>query len=249
MNKLEGKVAVITGGSSGIGLATAKRFVTDGAYVFITGRRQTELDVAVRDIGKNVTGVQGDVSNLADLDRLYAMVKQQKGHIDILFANAGLGEFAKLGEISETHFDKTFGVNVKGLLFTVQKAIPLFQHGGSIILNSSVAASKGVEGFSVYSATKAAVRSFARTWTVDLRRHKIRVNAISPGLIDSQALSNLMKNEEHSEQLKKNLASTVPLRRMGTADEVAKVVSFLASDDSSYVTGIELFVDGGEAQI
>lgn len=249
MNKLEGKVAVITGGSSGIGLATAKRFVTDGAYVFITGRRQTELDVAVRDIGKNVTGVQGDVSNLADLDRMYAMVKQQKGRIDILFANAGIGEFATLGEISEAHFDKTFGVNVKGLLFTVQKAIPLFQHGGSIILNSSVAASKGVEGFSVYSATKAAVRSFARTWTVDLRHHKIRVNAISPGLIDTQALSNLMQKEEQSEQLKKNLASTVPLRRMGTADEVAKVASFLASDDSSYVTGIELFVDGGEAQI
>jgi NAD(P)-dependent dehydrogenase (short-subunit alcohol dehydrogenase family) len=249
MNKLEGKIAVITGGSSGIGLATAKRFVTDGAYVFITGRRQTELDVAVRDIGKNVTGVQGDVSNLADLDRMYAIVKQQKGHIDILFANAGLGEFATLDEISEAHFDKTFGVNVKGLLFTVQKAIPLFQHGGSIILNSSVAASKGVEGFSVYSATKAAVRSFARTWTVDLRHHKIRVNAISPGLIDTQALSNLMQKEEQSEQLKKNLASTVPLRRMGTADEVAKVASFLASDDSSYVTGIELFVDGGEGQI
>jgi NAD(P)-dependent dehydrogenase (short-subunit alcohol dehydrogenase family) len=249
MNKLEGKIAVITGGSSGIGLATAKRFVTEGAYVFITGRRQTELKVAVRDIGKNVTDVQGDVSNLADLDRLYSIVKQQKGHIDILFANAGLGEFATLEKISEAHFDKTFDVNVKGLLFTVQKAVPLFRDGGSIILNSSIAASKGVEGFSVYSASKAAVRSFARTWTVDLIHHKIRVNAISPGPIDTPAFSDLMKNEEHSRQLKKDLVSNVPLRRMGTPDEVAKVATFLASDESSYVTGIELFVDGGAAQI
>ncbi len=249
MNKLEGKIAVITGGSSGIGLATAKRFVTEGAYVFITGRRQTELKVGVRDIGKNVTDVQGDVSNLADLDRLYSIVKQQKGHIDILFANAGLGEFATLEKISEAHFDKTFDVNVKGLLFTVQKAVPLFRDGGSIILNSSIAASKGVEGFSVYSASKAAVRSFARTWTVDLRHHNIRVNAISPGPIDTPAFSDLMQNEEHSRQLKKDLVSNVPLRRMGTPDEVAKVATFLASDESSYVTGIELFVDGGAAQI
>ena len=250
MNKLEGKIAVITGGNSGIGLATAKRFVTDGAYVFITGRRQHELDTAVSEIGKNVMGIQGDVSNLVDLDRLYSIVKQEKGHIDILFANAGIGEFARLGQISEEHFDKTFGVNVKGLLFTVQKAIPLFKDdGGSIILNSSIAASKGVEGFSVYSASKAAVRSFARTWTVDLRRRKIRVNVVSPGQIDTKALSDLMQNEEHSRQLKKDLVSTVPLRRMGTPDEVAKIVSFLASDESSYVTGIELFVDGGAAQI
>ena len=249
MNKLEGKIAVITGGSSGIGLATAKRFVTEGAYVFVTGRRQTELKVAVRDIGKNVTDVQGDVSNLADLDRLYSIVKQQKGHIDILFANAGLGEFSTLEKISEAHFDKTFDVNVKGLLFTVQKAVPLFKDGGSIILNSSIAASKGVEGFSVYSASKAAVRSFARTWTVDLRYHNIRVNAISPGPIDTPAFSDLMQNEEHSRQLKKDLVSNVPLRRMGTPDEVAKVATFLASDQSSYVTGIELFVDGGAAQI
>jgi NAD(P)-dependent dehydrogenase (short-subunit alcohol dehydrogenase family) len=249
MNKLEGKIAVITGGSSGIGLATAKRFVTEGAYVFVTGRRQTELKVAVRDIGKNVTDVQGDVSNLADLDRLYSIVKQQKGHIDILFANAGLGEFSTLEKISEAHFDKTFDVNVKGLLFTVQKAVPLFKDGGSIILNSSIAASKGVEGFSVYSASKAAVRSFARTWTVDLRHHNIRVNAISPGPIDTPAFSDLMQNEEHSRQLKKDLVSNVPLRRMGTPDEVAKVATFLASDESSYVTGIELFVDGGAAQI
>jgi NAD(P)-dependent dehydrogenase (short-subunit alcohol dehydrogenase family) len=249
MNKLEGKVAVITGGSSGIGLATAKRFVAEGAYVFITGRRQSELNVAVRDIGKNVTDVHGDVSNLEDLDRLYSVVKQQKGRIDILFANAGLGEFARLAEISEAHFDQTFGVNVKGLLFTVQKAVPLFKDGGSIILNSSIAASKGVEGFSVYSASKAAVRSFARTLTVDLRYRKIRVNAISPGPIDTPSLSDLMQNEEQSRQLKKELVSTVPLRRMGTPDEIANGVTFLASDESSYITGIELFIDGGAAQI
>ena len=249
MNKLEGKVAVITGGSSGIGLATAKRFVAEGAYVFITGRRQSELNVAVRDIGKNVTDVQGDVSNLADLDRLYSIVKQQQGRINILFANAGIGGFSRLGEISEAHFDQTFCVNVKGLLFTVQKALPLFKDGGSIILNSSIAASKGDEGFSVYSASKAAVRSFARTLTVDLRYRKIRVNAISPGQIDTRALNDLMQNEEQSRQLKKELVSTVPLRRMGTPDEVANGVTFLASDESSYITGIELFVDGGAAQI
>src|SRR5919106_146254 len=173
MKKLEGKVAVITGGNSGIGLATAQRFVSDGAYVFITGRRQSELDAAVKQIGKNnISGVQGDVSNLADLDRLYATVREQKGHIDILFANAGVGELVPLGAITEAHFDKTFGINVKGLLFTVQKALPLFQDGGSIILNASIAASKGMEAFSVYSATKAAVRSFARCWTVDLKGRK-----------------------------------------------------------------------------
>jgi NAD(P)-dependent dehydrogenase (short-subunit alcohol dehydrogenase family) len=253
MKKLEGKIAVITGGNSGIGLATAQRFVAEGAYVFITGRRQSELDAAVRQIGKNVTGVQGDVSNLADLDRLYAAVKEQKGRIDILFANAGVGEFATLVAITEEHFDKTFGINVKGLLFTVQKALPLFQDGGSIILTASTAASKGVEGFSVYNATKAAIRSFARTWTVDLKQRKIRVNAISPGPIDTPAsrlsLSGLVRSEQLGEQLKKNLVSTVPLGRMGSPDEVAKVASFLASDDSSYVTGVELFVDGGAAQI
>ena len=253
MKKLEGKIAVITGGNSGIGLATAQRFVAEGAYVFITGRRQSELDAAVRQIGKNVTGVQSDVSNLADLDRLYAAVKEQKGRIDILFANAGVGEFATLVGITEEHFDKTFSINVKGLLFTVQKALPLFQDGGSIILTASTAASKGVEGFSVYNATKAAIRSFARTWTVDLKQRKIRVNAISPGPIDTPAsrlsLSGLVRSEQLAEQLKKNLVSTVPLGRMGSPDEVAKVASFLASDDSSYVTGVELFVDGGAAQI
>src|SRR5712691_3113160 len=253
MKKLEGKIAVITGGNSGIGLATAQRFVAEGAYVFITGRRQSELDAAVRQIGKNITGVQSDVSRLADLDRLYVAVKEQKGRIDILFANAGVGEFVTLVAITEEHFDKTFGINVKGLLFTVQKALPLFQDGGSIILTASTAASKGVEGFSVYNATKAAIRSFARTWTVDLKQRKIRVNAISPGPIDTPAsrlsLSGLVRSEQLGEQLKKNLVSTVPLGRMGSPDEVAKVASFLASDDSSYVTGVELFVDGGAAQI
>jgi NAD(P)-dependent dehydrogenase (short-subunit alcohol dehydrogenase family) len=253
MKKLEGKVAVITGGNSGIGLATAQRFASEGAYVFITGRRQSELDAAVKQISKNnnnVTGVQGDVSNLADLDRLYATVKEQKGHIDILFANAGVGELVPLGEITEAHFDKTFGINVKGLLFTVQKALPLFQDGGgSIILNASIASSKGAEALSVYSATKAAIRSFARTWTVELKHRKIRVNAISPGPIDTPGFNGLALSEEQIEQFKTSIVSTVPMGRMGSPDEVAKAVSFLASDDSSYVTGIELFVDGGMAQI
>ena len=250
-NKLEGKIAVITGGNSGIGLATAKRFVSEGAYVFITGRRQKELDVALSEIGKNVVGIQGDVSNLEDLDRLYNTVKDQKGHLDILFANAGIAQFAPLGEISEEHFDNIFRINVKGVLFTVQKALPLFHDGGggSIILNASIGSSKGVQESSVYSATKAAVRSFARTWTVDLRHRKIRVNAISPGPIDTPIFSNLLQNEEQSEQFKKNIVNTVPMGRMGSPHEVAKAVSFLASDDSSYITGIELFVDGGLAQI
>ena len=250
--RLDGKIAVITGGSSGIGLATAQRFVDEGAYVFITGRRQSELDAAVRQIGKNnVTGVQGDVSNLEDLDQLYATVKQQKGRIDVLFANAGIGEFAPLGEISEAHFDKTFDINVKGLLFTVQKALPLFQDdgGSSIILNASIAASKGVEALSVYNATKAAIRSFARTWTVDLKHRKIRVNAISPGPIDTPGVNGLAQTKEQIEQIKTSLMASVPMGRMGNPDEVAKAASFLASDDSSYVTGIELFVDGGMAQI
>ena len=252
MKTLEGKVAVITGGSSGIGLATAQRFVSDDAYVFITGRRQSELDAAVKQISKNnnnVTGVQGDVSNLADLDRLYATVKEQKGRINILFANAGVGELVPLGAITEAHFDKTFGINVKGLLFTVQKALPLFQDGGSIILNASIAASKGVEASSVYNATKAAIRSFARTWTVELKHRKIRVNAISPGMIDTPGLNGLAQSREQIEQFKTSFVSNVPLGRMGSPDEVAKAVSFLASDDSSYITGIELFVDGGIAQI
>ncbi len=251
--RLEGKIAVITGGNSGICLATAHRLVQEGAYVFIVGRRQSELDAAVKQIGKNVIGVQGDVSNLEDLDRLYDTVKQQKGRIDILFANAGIAESASLGSISESHFDKIFNVNVKGLLFTVQKALPLFQEGsgGSIILTASVGGSKGFEGFSVYAATKAAVRSFARSWTVDLKQRKIRVNAVSPGPIATPILSSagMKLSEEQVEQFKTSIVNAVPLGRMGDPDEVAKAVSFLASDDSSYVSGIELFVDGGMAQI
>jgi NAD(P)-dependent dehydrogenase (short-subunit alcohol dehydrogenase family) len=223
--------------------------VSEGAYVFITGRRQSELDSAATQIGKNnVTAVQGDVSNLADLDRLYAKVKEQKGKIDVLFANAGIVGAAPLGEISEEHFDKTFGINVKGLLFTVQKMLPLFQDGGSIILNASIAASKGIEASSVYSATKAAIRSFARTWTADLKQRKIRVNAISPGPIDTPIFNGVL-NEEQTKQFNATVVANVPLGRMGNPDEVAKAASFLASDDSSYITGTELFVDGGMAQI
>jgi NAD(P)-dependent dehydrogenase (short-subunit alcohol dehydrogenase family) len=247
-NKLEGKIAVITGGTSGIGLATAKRFVSDGAYVFITGLYQKEVDVAVSEIGKNVSSIQSDVSNLADLDKLYDVVKDQKDHIDILFANAGIIQFAPLGKISEEHFDKIFSINVKGLLFTVQKALPILQDGSSIILMASIGASKGAEELSLYHATKAAIRSFARTWTVDLRHRKIRVNAISPGAIDTPFVNRVL-NEQQSEQFIKNVLKSTPMGRMGSPDEVAKAVSFLASDDSSYITGIELFVDGGLAQI
>jgi NAD(P)-dependent dehydrogenase (short-subunit alcohol dehydrogenase family) len=243
--KLDDKVAVITGGNSGIGLATAKRFVAEGAYVFITGRRQPELDVAVEEIGANVAGVQGDVAKLADLDRLYDTVKAKKGRIDILFANAGSAEFAPLGEITEQHFDRIFDANVKGLLFTVQKALPLMPDGAAIILNASVVASKGLPDWSVYSATKAAVRSFARTWTTDLKNHRIRVNALSPGYIDTPA----WHSTEAGEQLLKRFSQSVALGRVGTPDEIAKAVLFLASDDSSYVTGTEMFVDGGYAQV
>jgi len=257
--RLKGKITLITGGNRGIGLATAQRFVQEGAYVFITGRRQDELDKAVKQIGRNVTGVQGDVSNLADLDRLYETVKQQKGRIDVLFANAALHagtiEVEPLGSITESQFDTIFNVNVRGLLFTVQKALPLFQDGASIILTASVGASKGFEGFSVYNATKAAVRSFARSWTVDLKNRKIRVNAVSPGPIATQMVSRYLASSvgmglnAEQEELKKNVLSRVPLGRMGHPDEIAKAVAFLASDDSSYITGIELFVDGGIAQI
>jgi NAD(P)-dependent dehydrogenase (short-subunit alcohol dehydrogenase family) len=249
MGKLAGKIAVITGGNSGIGLATAQRFVAEGTYVFITGRRQAELDAAVKLIGSHVTGVQGDVANLADLDRLYSTVKQQKGHLDIVFANAGGGEFAPLGAITEEHFDKTFNSNVKGLLFTVQKALSLLVDGGSIILNASTGASTGTPAFSVYSATKASVRSFARTWTLDLKARGIRVNAVSPGSTDTPGLNGLGQTEAEKQQVKAGLMASIPMGRLGTPDEIAKAVVFLASDDSSYVTGIELFVDGGAAQI
>jgi NAD(P)-dependent dehydrogenase (short-subunit alcohol dehydrogenase family) len=247
-NKLEGKIAVITGGTSGIGLATAKRFVSDGAYVFITGLYQKEVDVAVSDIGKNVSGIQNDVSNLADLDKLYHVVKDQKGHIDILFANAGIIEFAPLGEISEKHFDKIFDIDVKGLLFTVQKAFPIIHDGGSIILMASVGSSKGSAVLSVYHAAKAAVRSFARSWSLNLNQRNIRVNAISPGPIDTPFVSRVL-NDQQTENFLKNSVNSTSIGRMGSPDEVAKAVLFLASDDSSYITGIELFVDGGLAQI
>jgi NAD(P)-dependent dehydrogenase (short-subunit alcohol dehydrogenase family) len=249
-SKLAGKIAVITGGSSGIGLATAKRFVREGAYVFITGRRKSELDGAVKEIGHDVTGVQSDVSKPADVDKLYAVVEEQKGKLDVVFANAGIGEFAPLGQITEDHFDKQFNVNVKGLLFTVQKASPLLQPGGSIVLNASIVSIKGNPAFSVYSATKAAVRSFARTWCVDLKERKIRVNAISPGVVPTPGYNtSLGMTQQQVDQFVEASIGNVPLGRPGTADEIAKAVSFLASDDSSYVNGIELFVDGGLAQI
>jgi NAD(P)-dependent dehydrogenase (short-subunit alcohol dehydrogenase family) len=249
MGKLDGKVAVVTGGNSGIGLATAQRFAAEGAYVFITGRRQNELDAAVKKIGKNAAGVQGDVSNLADLDRLFATVKRQKGRVDVLFANAGLGEFAPLGAISEAHFDKTFDVNVKGVLFTVQKALPLLGAGSSVILNASIAGSKGIPALSVYCATKAAIRSFARCWTMDLKDRKIRVNVISPGAIETPGLDSLGTTDDERKQFKASMVASIPLGRIGASDEIAKAAVFLASDDSSFVTGIELFVDGGAAQV
>jgi len=250
MNKLEGKTAVVTGGSSGIGLATAQRFVSEGAHVYITGRRQSELDKAVKQIGKNVTGVQGDVSNLSDLDRLYDTVKEQKGRIDILFANAGIMELFPLDTVSETYFDKTFSVNVKGIFFTVQKSLPLFNDGGTIVLTGSVAGSKGTEGLSVYGATKAAVRSLARSFTAELKNRKIRVNVVSPGRIDTPAASVAISGLQASQEpLKVGVVDSIPLGRMGTPDEIASAVLFLASDDSSFVTGIELFVDGGRGQV
>jgi NAD(P)-dependent dehydrogenase (short-subunit alcohol dehydrogenase family) len=247
--KLEGKVALITGGNSGIGLATAKQFVNEGAYVFITGRREAELAAAKKQIGKNVTAIQGDVSNLDDLDRLFVQIKKEKGKIDIVFANAGVARYAPLGTITEDFFDSIFDINVKGVLFTVQKSLPLLRDGGSIILNASIVATKGLSSNSVYSATKAAVRSFARTWTTDLKDRRIRVNAISPGPIDTPGLSELLASSETGEQRRKMISTTVPLGRFGRPEEIAKAVVFLASDDASYITGIELFVDGGFAQV
>ncbi|MEY2493015.1 MAG: hypothetical protein QOH24_1966 [Verrucomicrobiota bacterium] len=249
MGKLEGKIALITGGNSGIGLATAKRFVKEGAYVFITGRREPELAAAVKEIGRNVTAVQGDVSKLGDLDRLFAQIKREKGKVDVVFANAGVATYAPFGTITAEHYDLIFNINVKGLLFTVQKALPLLPDGASIILNASVVASKGFSSNSVYSATKAAVRSFARTWTMDLKDRRIRVNAVSPGPIETPGLKDLASSTGAGEERLKMLSNNVPLGRLGTPDEIAKAVLFLASNDSSYITGIELFVDGGFAQV
>jgi NAD(P)-dependent dehydrogenase (short-subunit alcohol dehydrogenase family) len=243
MGKLQGKVAVITGATEGIGFAAAKLFVEEGAYVFITGRRQKQLDQAVRAIGGNVTGVQGDVSRLADLDRLYEVVRAQGKRIDIVFANAGLGEFAALGAITEAHFDKLFNINVKGALFTVQKALPLMNDGGSIVLTGSVASLKGTAAFWVYGATKAAIRNFVRGWTIELKDRRIRSNVLSPGPTETPLVA------QQPPQAIAKIASTIPMGRMGTAEEIAKAALFLASDDSSFVTGIELFVDGGRGQV
>jgi NAD(P)-dependent dehydrogenase (short-subunit alcohol dehydrogenase family) len=249
MGKLDGKIALVTGANSGIGLATAKRFVSEGAYVFITGRREADLAAAAREIGKNVAAVQGDVSDLRDLDRLFARIEQDKGRLDVLFANAGTATLAPLGTITEEFYQSIFDVNVKGLLFTVQKALPLMPDGASIVLNASIVGSKGLPTNSVYSATKAAVRSFARTWTTDLKDRHIRVNAVSPGSIDTPGLSQLLGSSEAGRQRMKMISSSIPMGRLGTPDEIAKAVVFLASDDSSYVTGVELFVDGGFAQV
>ncbi len=249
-HKLSGKIALITGGSSGLGLATAMRFIAEGAYVFITGRRQAELDAAVKELGPNVTAIRGDISNLADLDLLFAIIKEQKGRLDILFANAGRGDFAPLGQITEEHFDKAFDINVKGTLFTVQKALPLMPDGAAIVVNGSMVSIKGLPAFSVYAATKAALRSFARTWAVDLKDRKIRVNVVSPGTVVTPAYkSELGLSDKQIEEFTAQAAAVTPLGRAGTPDEIAKAVVFLASDDSSYITGIELFVDGGAAQI
>jgi NAD(P)-dependent dehydrogenase (short-subunit alcohol dehydrogenase family) len=248
--KFQNKSVLITGGTSGIGFATAKRFAAEGAHVFITGRKLAQLDQAVAAIGGNVTGIQGDASVASDLDRLYSEIEKQAGVIDMLFANAGGGSFAPIGSVTEEHFDKTFNLNVKGMLFTVQKALPLLKDGASIILNASSAASKGMEAFGVYAASKAAVRSFARTWSNELKKRGIRVNAISPGVIPTAGYTNeLGMTAEQIKQFSDQMATQIPLGRVGTPDEVAKAVLFLASDESSYITGIELAIDGGMNQI
>jgi NAD(P)-dependent dehydrogenase (short-subunit alcohol dehydrogenase family) len=249
MGKLDGKIAVVTGGNSGIGLATAKRFVQEGAKVVITGRREKELNEAAAIIGKNVTTVVGDVTRLEDLDKLYAVVKEKHGHIDVLFVNAGWGEIAPLPVASEAHFDKTFDLNAKGQFFTVQKALPLFKDGGSIILNSSVANVMGLPAFGVYAAAKAAVRSFARGWTMELKDRKIRVNSVSPGPIETPALEKAGLTPEQAEQAAAQFVTQVPLGRRGKPEELAAAVAFLASDDASYIAGIDLAVDGGMAQV
>ena len=247
--KLAGKIALVTGGNSGIGLATAQRFIAEGAFVFLTGRRQAELDAAVQALGSQAVGIRGDVSSLADLDRAIATIKAQKGRLDVLFANAGIAEFAPLDAVTEAEYDRQFDINVKGTFFTVQKALPLLADGAAIVLMASIVGSKGSESSSVYSATKAAIRSLARTLTADLKGRRIRVNAVSPGPIETPGLDNVASLTGQAEQFKAQMVSTVPMGRLGDADEIAKAVVFLASDDSSYVTGIELFVDGGMAQV
>jgi NAD(P)-dependent dehydrogenase (short-subunit alcohol dehydrogenase family) len=249
MGKLDGKIALVTGGSSGIGLATAKLFAREGAYVYITARREPELAAAAREIGNNVTGIPADVSNLADLDRLFAQIKRERGRLDIVFANAGIAKYAPFGTITEEFYDEIFNINVKGMLFTVQKALPLLPDRAAVILASSIVGSKGLGANSIYAATKAVARSFARTWTTDLKARRIRVNAVSPGSIDTPGLRELLASAPAGEERRKMIASAVPLGRLGTPDEIAKAVVFLASDDASYVTGAEFFVDGGFAQV
>ncbi|MDR7145425.1 glucose 1-dehydrogenase [Rhizobium sp. BE258] len=249
MRTFENKVVIVTGGTSGIGLATAQAFSQAGASVFITGRRKDALDAAVKTIGGRVTGVQADMSKLVDIDRLYDAVQQNHGHIDVVFANAGGGEMAPLGAISEEHYQKTFDTNVKGTLFTVQKALPLLRDGASIIITSSTTSISGTPAFSVYSATKAAVRNFARNWILDLKDRHIRVNAISPGVTDTAGLNELFGNGQSAENTKNYLAGLIPAGRVGQPEEIAKAVLFLASDDASFINGVELFVDGGQAQI
>jgi NAD(P)-dependent dehydrogenase (short-subunit alcohol dehydrogenase family) len=249
MPQLDGKVALVTGGTSGIGLATAKQFVREGAQVVITGRRERELEEALKAIGGNVTGVGGDVSKMADLDALFAAIAQRHGRLDVVFANAGTVKYARMGQVTEEVYNTIFDVNVKGLLFTVQKALPLMSDGGSIILNASIVGSKGLPSNSVYSATKAAVRSFARTWTTDLKDRRIRVNAVSPGSIDTPGLSELLASSDVGKERLQMISKMIPIGRLGVPDEVARAVVFLASDQSSYITGVELFVDGGFAQV
>jgi NAD(P)-dependent dehydrogenase (short-subunit alcohol dehydrogenase family) len=247
--KFENKVIIVTGGTSGIGLATAKAFSDQGAAVFITGRRKEALDAAVKEIGGRVTGVQADMSKLTDIDRLYDAVQQKHSQIDVVFANAGGGEFAALGAITEEHYQSTFDTNVKGTLFTVQKALPLLRDGASIILTSSTTSISGTPAFSVYSATKAAIRSFARIWILDLKDRHIRVNAVSPGVTDTAGLNELFGSGDSAENTKNYLASLIPAGRIGKPQEIAKAVLFLASEDASFVNGVELFVDGGQVQI
>jgi len=252
MGKLDGKIALITGGSTGIGLATAGQFLAEGAaHVYITGRRQDALDDAIKHLGKkNVTAIQGDVAKLEDLDKIYDQIKKEKNHLDILFANAGVLERSKVDSITEKHFDYIFNTNCKGVLFTVQKALPIFKDGGSIILNGSVLSQQGRANMSVYCATKAAIRSFARCWTVDLKERRIRVNVVSPGATETPGLMDVLGDtKEIRDRATASLAAAAPMNRLGTSDEIAKAVLFLASDDSSYITGIELFVDGGSGQI
>jgi NAD(P)-dependent dehydrogenase (short-subunit alcohol dehydrogenase family) len=249
-SRLEGQIALVTGGTSGIGLATAKQFVNEGAHTFITGRRDVELAAAVKEIGRNTTGVQGDVSNLDDLDRLFGQIKREQGKLDIVFANAGFAMFARLGTITEEFYDSIFNTNVKGLLFMVQEALPLLLDGASIILNASIGGNEGQPANGVYSASKAAIRSFARTWTMDLKDRHIRVNAVSPGVTETRGVSGLLaSSESQGSQQRLNVINSIPLGRLGTPEEIAKAVAFLACDDSSYITGIELCVDGGLTQV